>query len=123
MRPTALSAFHGVRPACIALAALLCALPTPALALDLPTLRSDRPPYFSADLAISLDRDQKPGLSISITVPYQELEWVRFDGPGGTQRFGAGVEFTVIFETGRGEGLGGDAWERRMVVAEFSQTR
>ena len=96
---------------------------TPAPALDLPPLRSGGAPSFTADLAVSLDRDQKPGLSVSITVPYHGLEWVRFDGPAKALRHGAGVEFTVIFEP-RGETRQrGDTWERRLVVAGFSETR
>lgn len=97
--------------------------PEPARALDLPPLRSDRPPTFTADLAISLDRDQRPGLSISITVPYQELEWLRLEGAGPTGRLGAGVEFIVVFESSKHPELKGDAWERRIVVGGFSGTR
>ncbi len=97
--------------------------PAPALALDLPPLRSDGPPFFTADLAVSLDRDQRPGLSVSITVPYQGLEWVQFEGPAGAPRYGAGVEFTVIFEARHDSEQPGDAWERRLAVAGFSETR
>jgi GWxTD domain-containing protein len=95
----------------------------PALALDLPPLRSDRPPSFTADLAVSLDREQRPGLSISIAVPYQELEWIRIVGPSSTARLGAGVEITVVFESGRQAEQRGDTWERRVVVADFAATR
>jgi len=108
--------------AVLVVAAASVAVPAPARALDLPPLRSDQPPSFTADLAISLDRDQKPGLSISITVPYQELEWVKVESPGGP-RLGAGVELTVVFESRRDPSLRGDAWERRMVVADFAGTR
>jgi GWxTD domain-containing protein len=96
--------------------------PAPALALDLPPLRSDRPPSFTTDLAVSLDRDQRPGLSISITVPYPELEWIQLGGPQAG-RFGAGVEFTVVFESRNRPELRGDAWERRVVVGDFAGTR
>ena len=123
MRPTAQRALSGIPSILVALAAALGALPAPALALDLPPLRSDRPPFFTADLAISIDRDQRPGFSVSITVPYPELEWVRFDGPAGAQRLGAGVEFTVVFESRKDIELKGDAWERRLVVADFPATR
>ncbi len=104
--------------------AITCAgAPEPARALDLPPLRSDRPPAFTADLAVTLDRDQRPGLSISITVPYQDLEWIRIDGPAADGRLGAGVEFAVVFESRRQPELPGDAWERRMVVSGFAATR
>ncbi|HKQ58947.1 MAG TPA: GWxTD domain-containing protein [Candidatus Eisenbacteria bacterium] len=98
-------------------------LASPARALDLPPLRSQGPPFFTADLAISLDRDQRPGVSVSITVPYQELEWLRIEGPGGTMRYAGGIEFSVIFESPKSDSQAGDAWERRVVVAGFAQTR
>src|SRR5213594_1339181 len=108
--------------------ALLVALATawgalPARALDLPPLRSDRPPLFTVDLAFSLDRDQRPGLSVSITVPYQELEWIQLDAAPGGRRLGAGVEFTVVFESKRQAEVPGDSWDRRVVVADANATR
>jgi GWxTD domain-containing protein len=110
---------------CLLVLALAAALPgaRPARALDLPLLRSDSPPFFTADLAVSLDRDQRPGLSVSITVPYQGLDWVRFKGPEGALRYGAGLEFTVIFEGRQESEQRGDVWERRLAVAGFSDTR
>jgi len=102
---------------------LLAVGPDPAPALELPPLRSDGPPHFTADLAISLDRDQRPALSVSLTVPWQGLEWIRFDGPAGTPRFGAGVEFMVAFEARRESEQRGDAWERRLAVAGYAETR
>ena len=121
MPPTVRRAHATFRLILLGLAGTLCG-PVAALALDLPPLRSEGAPFFTADLAISLDRDQRPGLSISITVPYQGLDWVRFGGPGGERRFGAGLEFTVIFE-GRQDEQRGDAWERRLAVADFPGTR
>ncbi len=123
MRPASRRALPAPVFALLALAIACGGAPAPALALDLQPLRSDRPPFFTADLAVSLDRDQRPGLSISITVPYPELEWIRIDGPATTGRFGAGVEFTVVFESRQQAELRGDAWERRMVVADFAGTR
>lgn len=98
-------------------------MPGTATALDLPPLRSDSPPFFVADLAVSLERDQSLGLSVSLTVPYQGLEWIRLGGEGATERFGAGVEFTVIFESRENGRQHGDAWERRIVVGSFADTR
>jgi GWxTD domain-containing protein len=98
-------------------------LSVPARAIDLPPIRSEGAPLFTADLAIALDRGQRPEMSVSLSLPYQALEWLRFKGPSGAERFGAGVEFTVIFQ-GKGAGpLPGDAWERRFVVAGMSETR
>ena len=124
MPPTVRRALDVSRLLVLALAvALPGARPTPALALDLPLLRSDGLPYFTADLAVSLDRDQRPGLSVSITVPYPGLDWVRFEGPDGASRYGAGLEFTVIFEERRQSEQRGDVWERRLAVAGFADTR
>jgi GWxTD domain-containing protein len=103
-------------------AALSGSLPAPLLALDLPPLRSEGAPYFTADLAIALDRGQQPGVSVSLTLPYTGLEWLRFMS-SGSERFGAGVEFSIIFE-GKGDiGQKGDVWERRFVVATMGETR
>jgi GWxTD domain-containing protein len=103
-------------------AALSASFPAPLPALDLPPLRSEGAPYFTADLAIALDRGQQPGVSVSLTLPYTALEWLRFMS-SGTERFGAGVEFSIIFE-GKGDiGQKGDVWERRFVVATLGETR
>ena len=103
-------------------AALSAGFPAPLPALDLPPLRSEGAPYFTADLAISLDRGQQPGVSVSLTLPYTALEWLRFMS-SGSERFGAGVEFTIIFE-GKGDiGQKGDVWERRFVVATLGESR
>jgi GWxTD domain-containing protein len=81
-------------------------------------LRSDATPYFTADLAITLDKDQQPAISISITVPYQEMEWLLIDGG----RYGAGVEFTVVIDNKKAGSQAGDTFERRVVVGGFSST-
>ncbi len=104
-------------------AALLLGPAPPGLAVDLPPLRSSGPPYFTADLAVALDADQRPGLAVSITVPYPGLEWVRFPAPGGGHRYGAGVELTVVFEARGHTRQRGDTWDRRLVVAGFADTR
>ena len=96
----------------------LCGVADPARALDLPPLRSGSPPYFTADVAISLDGAGRPGLSVSITVPYPELQWVRVQ-----RGFAAGAELTVVFQpAGSGRRLYGDVWERRIVVPSFGAT-
>jgi len=103
-------------------AVLLGLLPVPAPALDFPPLRSEGAPFFTADLAISLDRGQQPGVSVSLTLPYISLEWLRFMA-SGSERFGAGVEFSIIFEGKKDLGQKGDVWERRFVVASVGESR
>ena len=93
------------------------ASPGPAAAADLPPLRSASPPSFTCDIAISLDKDARPALSLAITVPYPSMEWIRV-GNG----YAAGVDLAVSFEPhGKGQ-IYGDAWERRVSVADFAST-
>jgi len=89
----------------------------PARAVDLPPLRGDRSPLFSADVVISLDPEGKPVLSVSVSVPYDELQWIKI-----AQGYASGAEFQVVFEPrARGREYG-DVWERRVVVTAFSTT-
>jgi GWxTD domain-containing protein len=98
--------------------AAIGAVPSRGAAMDIPTLRSDRPPYFSADVAISVDAEGRSQVAVSITLPYTELQWVKLTGG-----FGAGAEFAVVFQPrGRGRSYG-DAWVRRIAVPSFETTR
>ena len=100
------------------MAALAGALePRPSAAEDLPPMRSEGAPFFSCDVAISLDRDAHPALAVSITVPYSSLDWIRV--PHG---YAAGVALSVAFEPHRPGRIYGDAWERRVSVGEFNMT-
>ncbi|MGH7742867.1 MAG: hypothetical protein ACRENS_12705, partial [Candidatus Eiseniibacteriota bacterium] len=84
---------------------------------DLPPMRSESPPLFSCDVAISLDRDARPALSVAVTVPYSSLDWIRV--PHG---FAAGIALSVAFQPHKAGRLYGDAWERRVSVGEFATT-
>ena len=84
---------------------------------DLPPMRSEGAPYFTCDVAISLDRDARPALSVSITVPYSSLDWIRV--PHG---FAAGAALSVAFEPHHPGQIYGDAWERRISVGDFAST-
>lgn len=97
---------------------LLPGLAAPARAIDLPPLRSTEPPFFSADVAIALDSDGRSSLAVTITVPYQELNWLKL--PHG---YGAAVEFSVAVQPAKASRQYGDAWERRVVVASYTATR
>ena len=100
----------------------LGSLLAPLLALDLPPLRSEGAPFFTADLAISLDRGQQPGISVSLTLPYTGLEWLRFMSAGSEALRRRGrVQHHL---RGQGDiGQKGDVWERRFVVASMGETR
>ncbi len=86
-------------------------------AADLPLLRSDRVPQFTADLVVSLRPDGEPALAVSIVVPYRQLEWLK--APLG---YAAVVEFTVVFEPDHPGAQIGDSWDRPLLVADFSTT-
>lgn len=88
-----------------------------ARAESLPPLRASSPPFFTADVAISLDSDGRPALSVSMTVPNAELQWIRID-----RGYAAGAEISVVFEPLKAGRIYGDVWERRMVVPSFAAT-
>ncbi|NOT32542.1 MAG: GWxTD domain-containing protein [Candidatus Eisenbacteria bacterium] len=92
----------------------------PARALDLAPLRPDAAPYFLADPVISLDGDGKPTMTVSVSVPFYEVQWVKV---GPADRRAARVEFTVVFDPGRGRRQFGDTWERRVVVPTAAASR
>ncbi len=92
--------------------------PSCCAAMDFPPLRSDGPPYFTADVAISVDAEAHPALSVSITTPYSELTWVKL-----ARGYGAGAEITVVFEPRGRARTFGDTWERRIAVPSFEATR
>jgi len=76
-----------------------------------------RAPFFTSDIAISTTAEGRPGLSVAVSIPYRELQWVRL--PRG---YAAGAEILVSFEpSGRGREYG-DTWERRVVVPSFGLT-
>jgi len=89
----------------------------PAGAADLPPLRSERAPRFSADIVISLHPDGRPALGVSVALPYGELQWIRT--PRG---YAAQAEFTVVFEPERKSAQVGDVWSRALLVSEFRST-
>jgi len=84
---------------------------------ELAPLRADRPPRFTAELAIPLDSLGRPTLRVSISVPHTDLEWIKT--PNG---YAGGAEFTVVIEPKRDGPNYGDAWDRRMVLASFEAT-
>ena len=89
----------------------------PARSENLPPLRPPRAPFYTADLAISTTPEGRPGVSVAVSIPYRELQWVKI--PRG---YAAGAEILVAFEPrGRAREYG-DTWERRIVVPSFGLT-
>ncbi len=99
-----------------ALLALLVLVPD-AGATNLPPLRPESPPYFNADVAVTLDSTAQTALAVTFTVPYSEMQWIRV-----AAGYAAGVEFVVSFEPRDGGRMYGDVWEHRLVVADFQVT-
>jgi GWxTD domain-containing protein len=100
-------------------AAVLLAAPRAlAAAPDHPPLRSLQPPYFSVDLAVTVDSTSHARVRVVVSVPYPELNWQR-DEKGLT----AGASFVVELVPNKGrKRLYGDAWEQRLLVREYSTT-
>ena len=103
--------------ALIAAVGLLLA-PGGARALDTPALRPTQPPYFSADVAVTIDTLTHPSVNVTITVPYGELNWSKVP-----QGYAAGVGFTVELQPDRGDRLYGGAWEKRLAIESYAATR
>jgi len=105
-------------PWLVAIAVTAFSFVPPGAAADRPPLHGGAPPVFTSDMAISVDSEGRPALSVSVTVPYPELQWVRLSGG-----YGAGVDLMVSLEPEqRGARVFGDAWQRRLAVAAFEQT-
>lgn len=95
------------------------AFAVPAPAADLPPLRASSWPYFTADLSTRVDSLARSTLVVAITVAHTEMTWNRL-----TRGFGAGLGYSVVFEPERkGLRFHGDAWERRIVLADYAATR
>ena len=93
----------------------------PVRADEIPTLRAEQPPDFSADLALSLDADGHPAMGVSISIPYQGLQWLKI--PRGQDRYGANLELSIAFEPHGSGPLHGASWRRQVVVTGFEATR
>ena len=89
-----------------------------ARAADLPLLRSFAPPFFSADVVVSMDSTARSTVGVTFTVPYSELNWTRT--PAG---YGAGAGFSIVFEPDSRGRLYGDSFERRVLIERYEQTR
>jgi GWxTD domain-containing protein len=88
---------------------------------EIPPIRSEHPPDFSADFALSLDSQGRPAIGVSIAIPYQGLQWLRLTPEG--ERYGANLELSVVFQPHRSGPLHGQIWQRQVVVAGFEATR
>lgn len=83
-----------------------------------PVLRAFQPPYFTADLSVTVDSTTHARVRVTVSVPYSELSWEK-DGDG----FTAGAGFMVELRPDRGpRRLYGDSWERRVRVSDHKTT-
>ena len=86
---------------------------------DRPVLRAFQPPYFTADLSVTVDSTTRARVRVTVSVPYSELNWER-DGGGA---YSAGAGFMVELRPDRGpKRLYGDSWERRIKVPDHATT-
>jgi GWxTD domain-containing protein len=98
--------------------AALCPPPGARAAPDRPALRSLHPPFYSVDLAVTVDSASRARVRVTISVPYSELNWQR-DGDG----YVAGAAFVVELTPARNRRrLYGDSWEQRLRVADYHGT-
>ncbi|MEO5616497.1 MAG: GWxTD domain-containing protein [Candidatus Eisenbacteria bacterium] len=96
---------------------LLWAAPQ-ATGAELPTLRAEGSPIFSADLSVIRDGEGRPSLVVNVSVPYTELQWVRT-----ARGYSATVEITAALDARRGaRGYGGN-WQRHLLVPSYASTR
>lgn len=106
------------RPFLIAVLAAVLLGPRPeARAADLPPLRPESRPGFSADVVASVDAEGGASVTVTIAVPRDQLQWVK-----GSAGFSATAEFAVVFHPEKRGRDHGDLWERRWTVSEFSAT-
>jgi GWxTD domain-containing protein len=90
-------------------------------AAEIPAIRAEQPPDFTADFALSLDGEGRPAMGVSIAIPYQGLQWVRL--PQTSDRYGVDLEISVVFEPRKSGPLHGTVWQRQVVVEGFEATR
>lgn len=103
----------------VLLALVLTASLAAAASSDRPTLRSIQPPYFNADLSVAVDSMSRARVRAVVSIPYTELVWEKEAG-----RYTAGIGFVVELTPTKGRRrLYGDAWERRLSVADYATTR
>lgn len=95
-----------------------CGLAAPARATDLPPLRASQPPFFTADVSVSVDSSARSTVTATVTVPYAEMSWTKL--PGDTYR--AGVGLVVEFEPRDRGRLFGDSWEKRLIIEGYAAT-
>ncbi|MEO5989226.1 MAG: GWxTD domain-containing protein [Candidatus Eisenbacteria bacterium] len=97
------------------IAASVWLTPLGAAGADLPPLRSAAAPFFSADVAVTIDSTTHAAVSVTVTVPYTELNWRR-----AAQGYGAGAGFSVELQPSKGNRLYGDAWEQRLLMPDYA---
>lgn len=111
------SPFRRLWIAAVVLAGLPALVATCAAA-ELPPLRSFQPPYFTADVAVTIDSTARSSVEVTFTIPYVELNWNKVD-----RGYAAGTGFSVSFEPRDRRRLYGDSWEKRLLVETYDATR
>jgi len=102
----------------LAAAAFVIGLPPGARPAEMPTLKGESAPMFSADLAVIRDGEGRPSLVVTIAVPYTDIQWTR--SPRG---YVASLELGAVLETRRGGRGYGGSWQRELLVPGYAATR
>lgn len=106
------------RPMTAALmAAALLLTSIPVQTADLPPLRSETRPAFSADIVVSSSGSGPASVSVTIAVPREQLQWLK--RPSG---YAAAAEYAVVFHPGGRGRDHGDLWERHYGAPDFAST-
>lgn len=109
------------RPASILIATIVVAaawgLPPAARGADLPPLRSVEAPFFSADVAVTIDSTTRAAVTVTVTVPYTDLNWQK--QPVGYAA-GAGFSVELAPRDKKSSRLYGDSWERRLLMPDYA---
>ena len=90
----------------------------PARADEMPTLRAESAPTFSADLSVIRDGEGRPSLIVTVSVPYADIQWTR-----SARGYAASLELAAVIEKRRGGRGYGGTWQRELLVPSFAATR
>ncbi len=85
---------------------------------DMPS-RSATPPFFLVDTSSFLSSDGRPGVRVTVSIPYNQLHFVR----EGEEGFEAVFDISEIFYGGKHEQTAGDVWRHRVRVKRYRSTR
>ncbi|MGD8394095.1 MAG: GWxTD domain-containing protein [Candidatus Eiseniibacteriota bacterium] len=87
---------------------------------DLPS-RSPTPPHFVVDTSTFLGEEGRPGVRVTVSIPYRELHFVKRQEP--EEGYEAIFDLSEIFYDHRQRQVAGDVWRHRVLVKYYRSTR